>query len=124
LPLLEKASLLSPDGFLRDDIDIDLSYCLQAVGRLDEAKGYIKSISDREPEKIIVDAYYRLGSVQFQAEEYEAAIDSLQRALSHLPHGKIAESDILTALREAKEQQSMNPIDRPPTKSPPKPQVQ
>lgn len=123
LPLLEKASLLGADGFLRDDLDIDLAYCLQALGRLDEAKEYLKSIIDREPQGIIVDAYYWLGAVQLQAEDYQAAIDSLQRALSHHPHGKVAESDVLTLLRDAKEQQSMNPIDRPPSNSQPKPRV-
>lgn len=123
VPLLEKASLLGADGFLRDDIDIDLAYCLQALGRLDEAKAFLKSILDREPQGIIVDAYYWLGAVQLQAEEYEAAIDSLQHALNHLPHGKVAESDILAALREIKELQNMNPIDRPPINSQPKPRV-
>lgn len=123
LPLLEKASLLGADGFLRDDIDIDVACCLQALGRLDEAKKHLKSMLDREPQGIIVDAYYRLGAVQLQAEEYEAAIDSLQRALNHLPHGKVAESDILAALREIKELQNMNPLDRPPSNSQPRPRV-
>jgi tetratricopeptide (TPR) repeat protein len=112
LTLLEKASLLMPDGYLRDYVDIDLAYCLQSLGRADEAKGCLKSIIDRGPEEFIVDAYYRLGAIQLQTGECEAAIDSFQSALNNLPRGKIAESDILTALREAKEQQSIDAFDR------------
>lgn len=124
LSLLEKASLLMPEGDLRGYIDIDLAVCLQALGRVEEAKERLKGMIDRRPEEMMVDVYYRLGAVQLQAGEYEPAIDSFQHALNNLPHGKTLESDILTALREAKEQQNMCPADKPPANRRPKPQIQ
>ena len=124
LDLLQKASILMPDGDLRDVIGISLGYCLQGLGRFDEAKECLKDVLDNGSGEMNADAYYRLGAVQLQAGECEAAIDSLQRALSSLPHDGSIESDISAALREAKEQQNLDPADRPPTNIRAKPHVQ
>lgn len=124
LVLLEKASLLDPEGYLRAYIGVDLAYCLHTFGRLQEAEQHLKDVLRNESDDLKADVYYLLGEVQLQTGNCDAAIDSFQNALKHLPYGKIAESDILTALQEAKEQQHMNRIDRPHTSSRPKPRVQ
>jgi len=124
LDLLQRASILMPDGDLRGDIGVWLGYCLQGLGRLDEAKECLRYVLDNGSGEMNAHAYYRLGAVQLQAGECEAAIDSFGHALRSLPHGGIAESDILAALQEAKEQQNLDPVDRPPSNSRAKPPIQ
>jgi tetratricopeptide (TPR) repeat protein len=106
LDLLQKASILMPNGDLRDDIGIWLGYCLQALNRLDKAKECLRDVLDHGSGEMIVDAYYRLGAVQLQTGDYDDAIDSFQRALSSLPHGRTKQADILAALSEAEEEQA------------------
>lgn len=124
LDLLQRASILMPDGDLRDDIGIDLGYCLQALGRMDEAEEVLKAVLENGSGELTADAYYRLGAVQLQAGDCDAAIKSLQHALDSLPHGRPTKSDILAALQEAKDEQNMDPADRPSAKKRPKPPVQ
>lgn len=111
--LLQKASILMPNGYLREYIALDLGYSLQTLKRFDEAKECLRDALENGPGELKSEVYYRLGSVQSQAGEYEAAIESFQRALSSLPHGRITKSDILAALQEVKEEQNINPADRP-----------
>jgi tetratricopeptide (TPR) repeat protein len=124
LDLLQKASILMPNGDLRDNFDLHTAYCLQALGRLDEAKECLNNVLENGSGELRADAYYRLGAVQLQAGEYEAAIDSFHRALDNLSHGKIAKSDILTALGEAEDERNMDPADRQLSEKRPKPPAQ
>jgi len=105
--LLERATIISPEGDLRDDIDIYRGYCLQALGRLQAAEQRLKHVLDTGSRELKADAYYRLGAVLLQAGNHKAAIDNFQRALSSLPYGRIARSEILAALIEAKDEQSI-----------------
>jgi tetratricopeptide (TPR) repeat protein len=120
LDLLQKASILMPDGDSRDNFDLYLAYCLQALGRLDEAKECLKDVLENGSGEMKADTYYRLGAVQLQAGEYDLAMDSLHRALDSQPDRETLRSDILSALQEVKDEQNMDPADRPPSTRRPK----
>lgn len=124
LDLLQKAEFMIPDGDFRDDIGICLAYCLQGLGRFEEAEHAVRRVLEYGSEEARADAYYRLGAIQLQAGFCEAAIDSFEHALSSSPHCGIAESDIVAALEEAKEEQRHSPVDKPPSKNLNKPRVQ
>lgn len=124
LDLLQQASILMPDGDLHDDIGLYLGYCLQALGRLDEAEEILKPLLENGLRELAADIYYRLGAVQLQARDCDAAIDSFQRALGSLTGDEALRADIVAGLRKAKEQQSIDPADRPPTGKRPRPRVQ
>lgn len=124
LDLLQRAELMVPNGDLRESIGIYLGYCLQAFGRLAEAEQHLKQVLENGSGELKVDAWYRLGAVQLQAGDCEAAINSFQSALDSLPNGGISESDILLALQEARDEQNTDPADRPSAKKHAKPRVQ
>lgn len=124
MDLLQKAEFMIPDGDFRDDIGIYQGYCLQGLGRLDEAEQTVRNVLENGSGDLKSSAYYRLGAIQLQKGDCDAAIESLQSALDSLPHGRIAESDIMAALEEAKDELRHNPIDRPRSRSRNKPRVQ
>lgn len=101
LNFLEMASALASTGEVLENIYISRAYCLQALGRLNEAEECLRRALETKPGKLRADAYYRLGAVQLQREEFALARSSFRNALRSLPGGGIQREDILSALGEA-----------------------
>ena len=101
LDLLEMASALASAGDLSENIYISQGYCLQGMGRLDEAEGCLIRALKVGPGKLKADAYYRLGAVELQRENFAEAKSNFQSALSSLPGEGVRREDVLSALREA-----------------------
>jgi tetratricopeptide (TPR) repeat protein len=66
LDLLRRASAISDQGELCDNIGLYQGYCLQALGRLDEAKERLGKVLKNGSGNLDADAYYRLGAVELQ----------------------------------------------------------
>jgi tetratricopeptide (TPR) repeat protein len=104
LELLDMAStVVGAEGLsenLSENIAIYEAYCLQALGRLDEAEECLRHVLSR-PGNLRADAYYRLGAIELQKEEFAAAKFDFQNALNKLSGGRLRREDVLSALREA-----------------------
>ena len=103
LDLLEMASALVRDSEWSENIDIYEGYCLQALGRLHEAEEILRRSLDRRPGDLKADAYYRLGAIELQKEEFAQAKTNFQNALKNMPCGRMRLEDIFSALRDAEE---------------------
>jgi tetratricopeptide (TPR) repeat protein len=101
LEFLQRATTLDPVDEYRDNIDLYMAYCLQALGRLGSAKEKLEELLSREPPNLEADALYRLGAVYLQGGALGPAITAFNSALENLPGKSVTRVDIMNALAEA-----------------------
>jgi tetratricopeptide (TPR) repeat protein len=101
LGLLSRASAMFDRGDLQENIGLYRAYCLQALGRLQEAEECLQSVLRDGSGEFNANVYYRLGAIHLQQGHFVSSIADFQNALTHRPRGRIRRSDILAALSEA-----------------------
>jgi tetratricopeptide (TPR) repeat protein len=101
LRFFDDSLAVQEQGDLIERIRLYQGYCLQAVGRLEEAEKYLRMDVGKGSQDLAADIFYRLGAVLLQKGDYDAAIASFKDAERSLPRGQISLSDILMALSEA-----------------------
>jgi len=117
LDLLEMAlSIVGAEDLsenLSENIAVHKGYCLQALGRLDEAEVCLADLLKLDSLRMKADAYYRLGAIKLQMEEFAAAKMNFQNALANLSTGGLRREDILSAMSETdKELARLREFDR------------
>jgi tetratricopeptide (TPR) repeat protein len=100
LGFLDQSLGTLPNGEFHDNILLYQGYCLQALGKLDQAEKSLERGIAEGSGDLAADIFYRLGAVRFQKHNYKAAIEAFTNAERNVPHGRVGLGDILSALSE------------------------
>lgn len=101
LKFLNRSLEVVDNGNLHANILIYCGYCLQALGRLDEAERSLKRSLDEGSGDLASDAFYRLGAVYLQRHDFHRAINAFRNAEQKIDSGRIGLADVYLGLSEA-----------------------